>query len=108
NYNFDNKYFATLNFRADGSSKFGINNKWGYFPSFSLGWKLSEETFLENVEWVDNLMLRGGWGQLGNQSSLPNYAFASLVSPNINYAFGTTQAVSVGQAPLGVGNPDLK
>ncbi len=108
NYNYAGKYFTTVNFRADGSSRFGENNKWGYFPSFSLGWKLSEEKFLESAEWIDNLMIRGGWGSLGNQSSLPNYAFASLVTPNINYVFGTQQEVYRGQAPIGQGNPNLK
>jgi TonB-dependent starch-binding outer membrane protein SusC len=106
NYNYASKYFATVNFRADGSSRFGENNKWGYFPSFSLGWKLSEENFMEDITWMDNLMVRAGWGSLGNQGSLPNYAFANLVTPNINYAFGN--AVVRGQAPTTVGNPDLK
>ncbi|MEJ7739238.1 MAG: TonB-dependent receptor [Chitinophagaceae bacterium] len=106
NYNYKGKYFTTVNFRADGSSRFGENNKFGYFPSFSVGWKISEEPFLKDVGWVDNLMLRGGWGSLGNQNSLPNYAFAELVTPNINYAFG--QQVVRGQAPIGKGNPDLK
>ncbi len=108
NYNYSGKYFTTVNFRADGSSRFGENNKFGYFPSFSLGWKISEEAFLQNVGWLNNLMLRGGWGSLGNQSSLPNYAFANLVTPNINYTFGRPQQVIRGQAPIGVGNPDLK
>ncbi len=108
NYSYDGRYFATVNFRADGSSRFGENNKWGYFPSFSLGWKLSEESFMSDQDWVDNLMIRGGWGSLGNQSSLPNYAFASLVTPNINYVFGENQQVNIAQAPLGQGNPDLK
>jgi TonB-linked SusC/RagA family outer membrane protein len=108
NYNFDGKYFATGNFRADGSSRFGENNKWGYFPSFSLGWKLSEESFLSDKEWINNLMLRGGWGMLGNQGSLPNYAFANLVTPNLNYVFGENQQVYRGQAPIGQGNPNLK
>lgn len=108
NYNYAGKYFTTVNFRADGSSRFGENNKFGYFPSFSLGWKISEEEFLQNAGWLDNLMLRGGWGSLGNQSSLPNYAFASLVTPNINYTFGESQEVIRGQAPTGLGNPDLK
>ncbi|MEQ9441461.1 MAG: TonB-dependent receptor [Cyclobacteriaceae bacterium] len=108
NYNYGGKYFTTVNFRADGSSRFGENNKFGYFPSFSLGWKISEEAFLQGESWLNNLMLRGGWGSLGNQSSLPNYAFASLVTPNINYTFGWPQEVIRGQAPIGVGNPDLK
>ncbi|WP_177194009.1 TonB-dependent receptor [Dyadobacter sp. SG02] len=108
NYNYKNKYFTTVNFRADGSSRFGENNKFGYFPSFSLGWKLSEEPFVKNVTWINNLMLRGGWGALGNQNSLRNYAFASLVTPNINYTYGTSQAVVRGQAITSLGNPDLK
>lgn len=108
NYNYAGKYFTTINFRVDGSSKFGENNRYGYFPSFSVGWKLSEESFLSGVEFIDNLMLRGGWGSLGNQGSLPNYAFANLVTPNINYTFGLPQRVIRGQAPIGLGNPDLK
>jgi len=108
NYNLKGKYFTTINFRVDGSSRFGENNKYGSFPSFSLGWKISEENFLKDAGWVDNLMLRGGWGSLGNQSSLPNYAFANLVTPNINYAFGSPGSVVRGQAPTTLGNPDLK
>lgn len=106
NYNFAGKYFTTVNFRVDGSSRFGENSKYGSFPSFSLGWKMSEENFLRDVDWVSNLMIRGGWGSLGNQSSLPNYAYAHLVTPNVNYAFGNT--VVKGQAPTTLGNPDLK
>jgi TonB-dependent starch-binding outer membrane protein SusC len=106
NYNYNGKYFSTINFRADGSSKFGENNKFGYFPSFSLGWKASQENFMKDIHWMDNLMIRAGWGSLGNQSSLPNYAFANLVTPNINYAFGGS--VVRGQAPTTLGNPDLK
>jgi len=108
NYNYNSKYFTTVNFRADGSSRFGENNKFGYFPSFSVGWKLSEENFLKSAGWINNLMLRGGWGSLGNQNSLRNYAFASLVTPNINYTYGTAQAVVRGQALTSMGNPDLK
>ncbi|HMF71330.1 MAG TPA: SusC/RagA family TonB-linked outer membrane protein, partial [Flavitalea sp.] len=106
NYNYAGKYFSTVNFRADGSSRFGENNKFGYFPSFSVGWKISEETFIKDITWINTLMLRGGWGSLGNQNSLPNYAFASLITPNINYSFG--EQVLRGQAPTGLGNPDLK
>jgi TonB-linked SusC/RagA family outer membrane protein len=108
NYSYNNKYFSTINYRVDGSSRFGENNQWGFFPSFSLGWKLSEETFVKEAGWIDNLMLRGGWGSLGNQNSLPNYAFADLITPNINYTFGTNQRVFRGQSPIGMGNPDLK
>jgi len=106
NYNYAGKYFTTVNFRRDGSSRFGENNKFGNFPSFSVGWKLSEEGFMKKAGWINNLMIRGGWGSLGNQNSLPNYAFAYLVTPNINYNFGNT--VVRGQSQTGVGNPDLK
>jgi TonB-linked SusC/RagA family outer membrane protein len=108
NYDYKGKYFSTINFRADGSSKFGENNKFGYFPSFSLGWKLSEENFMKGAGWINNLMLRGGWGSLGNQSSLPNYAYANLVTANINYVFGDPQQVIRGKAPTGAGNPNLR
>jgi len=108
NYNYKSKYFTTVNFRVDGSSRFGENNKYGSFPSFSLGWKLSEEPFLKDATWVNNLMLRGGWGALGNQNSLPNYAFADLVTPNINYTYGSAQSVVRGQAVTTIGNPDLR
>src|SRR4030095_4463562 len=64
-YQYNSKYLATVNFRADGSSKFGENNKYGYFPSFSLGWKISEEEFMENSGF-SNLKLRAGWGKTGN------------------------------------------
>jgi TonB-linked SusC/RagA family outer membrane protein len=106
NYNYGGKYFSTVNFRRDGSSRFGPQNRFGNFPSFSVGWKLSEEAFIKKAGWVNNLMLRGGWGSLGNQTSLPNYATAFLLTPNVNYAFGNT--VVRGQAPTTAGNPALK
>ena len=66
-YQYDNKYLATANFRADGSTKFGSNNKYGYFPSFSLGWIITEEDFMKNSNLFSNLKLRAGWGRTGNQ-----------------------------------------
>lgn len=66
NYAFDDRYLVTVNFRADGSSKFGSNNRYGYFPSFSLGWRISEEEFMKNSPF-SNLKLRGGYGETGNQ-----------------------------------------
>ncbi|MBN9380225.1 MAG: TonB-dependent receptor [Chitinophagaceae bacterium] len=66
-YQYDNKYLATVNFRADGSTKFGSNNKYGYFPSFSLGWILTEEDFMKDATFFSNLKLRAGWGRTGNQ-----------------------------------------
>jgi TonB-linked SusC/RagA family outer membrane protein len=82
-YNFDSKYLLTVNFRADGSSKLAPEHRWGYFPSVSAGWRISSEHFMSNIEWIDDLKLRGGWGQTGNQSGLDDYAY--LQRYNTNY-----------------------
>jgi len=78
-YVYDSKYMITANLRADASSRFGENKKWGYFPSVSVGWVLSEEQFMANVSWLDYLKLRLSTGTLGNQS-IPNYAYRTLYS----------------------------
>jgi iron complex outermembrane receptor protein len=71
NYSYRDKYNATITLRADGSSRFGENNQYGYFPSFSLGWQVSEEPFLSDIDVLSDLNIRGGWGQTGNQQ-IPN------------------------------------
>jgi iron complex outermembrane receptor protein len=97
NYDYQDKYLATATVRADGSSKFGSNNKYGIFPSFSLGWRISEEPFLKNSS-ISNLKLRGGWGQTGNQT-VPLYSyFASLNSGS--YTFGGAEAQVFSQTSL--------
>ncbi|MEO8403113.1 MAG: TonB-dependent receptor [Chitinophagaceae bacterium] len=78
-YGYDNKYFATATIRADGSSRFGPNNKWGYFPSVSAGWKISQEKFMDNIDWLSNLKLRASWGKSGNQE-IPDHAYETVVS----------------------------
>ena len=87
-YNFGGKYYATFNMRADGSSKLAPDHKWGYFPSFSVAWRLSEEKFMENVDWIDDLKLRGGWGQTGNQSGLGNNSYLAAYNINRQQWFG--------------------
>jgi TonB-linked SusC/RagA family outer membrane protein len=82
-YNYDSKYLFTANFRADGSSKLAPASRWGYFPSFSAAWRLSSEGFMKGIAWLDDLKLRGGWGQTGNQSGLDEYAY--LQKYNTNY-----------------------
>lgn len=75
-YNYDGKYLAQFNFRSDGSSKFGPQNRRGYFPSLSLGWRVSEEKFWINIKpVVDNLKLRASWGKVGDMQSLGNYSY---------------------------------
>lgn len=74
-YNYDSRYLLTVNFRADGSSKLAPDYRWGYFPSLSAAWRISAENFMKDVRWIDDLKLRVGWGQIGNQSGLADYAY---------------------------------
>lgn len=87
NYNYKEKYLFQFNLRRDGSSKFKSGNRWGVFPSFAVGWKLSSENFLDNVSWLQLLKLRGSWGELGN-NRISNYQYFSLLSLGVNYPFG--------------------
>lgn len=73
NYDYADKYLFEANFRADGSSRFSSQNKWGFFPSFSVGWRLTEEEFMKEQKLFSNLKLRASWGQLGNQNGLGLY-----------------------------------
>jgi TonB-dependent starch-binding outer membrane protein SusC len=106
NYEFDNKYLFQANFRADGSSRFGPGNRWGYFPSFSAGWRISEESFFD-VAAISNLKLRGSWGQLGNDR-IGLYAFTPSISLSQRYTLGADQSILPGAAPLSLANEDIK
>ncbi len=86
NYAFDNKYLVTVNFRTDASSRFPDANKWGYFPSFAMGWKISEENFMPDFSWLSSLKLRSGWGQVGNDK-IGNYPYQSTMNGNIQYSY---------------------
>lgn len=98
NYGFKSKYLLSTSFRADGSSYFARGNKWGYFPSVSLGWVLSEESFLKDVNWLTNLKLRGSYGVTGN-NRIVDFAFVDLLF-NANYPIGAgTGTVTSGQVP---------
>ena len=93
-YTYKNRYLATVNFRADGSNKFP-QNTWGYFPSVALAWKANEEKFLRDVRWLDYLMVRAGWGQIGNYK-IGNDSFNQtlyVTGPTfVGYPFGGTIA----------------
>lgn len=112
NYNFKETYMVNATFRADGSSKFHKNHRWGYFPSISVGWIMSNEPWMaETRSWLDNFKLRASWGQVGNQN-IPAYKYMALMSTiNGDYIFGTgsgaDQNVS-GAYPISLANPDLK
>ncbi len=103
NFNVDDKYLLTVNLRRDGSSKFGNDTKWGWFPSASIGWKIDRENFMQDVEWLDLLKLRLMTGVTGNDN-IGNYEHIALLS-EANYNFNG--AIANGLAPSSFGNPDL-
>ncbi|MEO6036923.1 MAG: SusC/RagA family TonB-linked outer membrane protein, partial [Saprospiraceae bacterium] len=106
NYEFDGQYLLSAAFRADGSSRFGANNRYGYFPAVSAGWVLSHADF-----WKDNvvnfLKIRASWGQNGNDK-IGNYSFTTVVYSGQNYTFGPNQVITNGSVALTAANPDLK
>ena len=104
NYNYKNKYFLTSTIRRDGSSRFGSNNKWGYFPSVSGGWIVSDENFLAKSKTISLLKLRASYGVAGN-NQIPNYGSSSLLGQG-NYALGNS--LSNGLITLNINNADLK
>jgi TonB-dependent starch-binding outer membrane protein SusC len=100
NYNYSDRYLATFTLRADGSSKFGPNNKWGYFPSGSLAWRISNEKFMKNVTAINNLKLRAGYGLVGNQA-IGTYLYGSSLI-TVKTPFGTAYRMEK------ISNPNLK
>ena len=86
NYNYGQRYMLEINFRYDGSSRFAEGHKWGFFPSFSAGWNIARESFMSSVEWLNDLKLRGSWGQLGNQD-IGLYRYTSTVYADFPYDF---------------------
>ncbi|MBD1431268.1 TonB-dependent receptor [Sphingobacterium sp. DN00404] len=88
NYNYEDRYLLTTSFRADGSSKFHRDNRWGYFPSVAVGWRISQEDFMQDVSWVNNLKLRASWGQIGNEK-IDNYLYipVAIQDPVYNGVF---------------------
>ena len=96
NYNFDKKYFLTASLRADGSTRFGDNNKYGYFPSVAVGWTISKENFMKDSQIINELKLRGSWGQTGNQE-VPNKitkASYSLAQPAGYYLYDNLNLIN--------------
>ncbi|WP_394773684.1 SusC/RagA family TonB-linked outer membrane protein [Flavobacterium sp.] len=105
NYDYKEKYIFTGILRRDGSTRFGPNNKYGTFPSVSLGWVPSKEGFWKENDVVNNLKIRGGYGITGNDSS-PDFLYLSTIGNKRNYTIGGTPAT--GQSPNAIANPDLK
>ena len=111
NYSYADKYIVSLNMRADGSSKFAKGNRWGYFPSFSAAWRMTQEKFMNHISWLDDLKLRVSYGSLGNQS-VASYAYMATYTtslPDGRYTFGPgTQTLYQGYYAGVMANPDLK
>lgn len=106
NYNYQSKYLATVTVRRDGSSRFGENNKWGVFPSGSLGWNISRERFLSSSKLISDLKLRASYGLAGN-NTIGNYSAIGLLSSN-RYVFGPgTGTVVNGLQPFSISNAEL-
>jgi TonB-linked SusC/RagA family outer membrane protein len=107
NYVFDKRYILTATFRSDGSSKFSANSRYATFPSFALGWNVSQEKFMQNISWLNKLKLRASWGKLGNDK-IPYWDRFARVESNILTIFGINDDPNTG-ASFGInGNPDLK
>ena len=110
-YNFDGRYYLSGTLRRDGSSRLGEAYRWGTFPSFSLGWRVSEEPFMADNSFITNLMLRAGWGVTGNQN-IPGGRTVSGFGGSIASSFydisGSDNSVATGYRQTSIGNPDLK
>ncbi|SIQ35964.1 SusC/RagA family TonB-linked outer membrane protein [Maribacter ulvicola] len=113
NYSFDNKYLLQASARRDGSSKFGKNNQYGVFPSFALGWKISEEKFMKNQDFFNFMKLRYSWGQAGNDSALGYYDYVALIAQGKSqndggYVFGSPQTSFLGGIARDLQNDNLQ
>ena len=110
NYNYQEKYMASVIMRADGSSTFARGHRWGYFPSVSAGWVISNESFMSGIKWLDFLKLRASWGQNGN-CNVSTFQYLSLITSNNGYGgytFGDSMdLISTGSYAYRLTNPDL-
>ncbi|TFG76292.1 MAG: SusC/RagA family TonB-linked outer membrane protein [Flavobacteriales bacterium] len=107
-YNFRGKYLATFNVRRDATSRFAEGNRDQVFPSVSVGWRISDEAFFNKGENIDDIKIRAGWGQSGNQFTGLNFAYLSAIDNNIRYVIGDNQGTIVAPAPTTFANQDLK
>lgn len=110
NYNFEETYLINATFRADGSSRFAKGNQWGYFPSISAGWVITNEPFMDNTSnWLNSFKLRASWGQVGSQNT-PAFQYQAPINfINSYYIFGNTEGtLTPGSYPSRLSNPNLK
>ncbi|MEO1479862.1 MAG: SusC/RagA family TonB-linked outer membrane protein, partial [Bacteroidota bacterium] len=107
NYNYDEKYYLSASVRYDGSSRFGADNKWALFPAFSAAWRVSNEVFMDNVDFISDLRLRGGFGIVGNQE-IPNTLSLAILEPNSDFRAILGDEIQTGFALRQLANPDLR
>ena len=107
-YNFNHKYYLELTGRLDGSSRFGANNKWGFFPAIGTAWRINKENFMANVKTISNLKLRASYGITGNQAGIGDFASRGLWNAGYGYSDKAGSAEGPGTAPYQAANPDLK
>lgn len=106
-YSFKGKYLLSASIRTDGSSRFGLNNKYGWFPAGSLGWRISDEAFMKKQRVISELKLRATYGETGN-NNVGDFGAISTLASTYGYPLGVTPALGIGQGPNRVANPDLK
>lgn len=106
-YNYKGKYIVQAIFRADASTRFGSNNRWGYFPSVSVAWNVNEEDFWKQNDIINAVKIRGGWGRNGNDNA-GTLEFAATIAGNQSYTLGTGDVLVNGTAPAQVSNADLR
>ncbi|MBL4675696.1 MAG: TonB-dependent receptor [Mucilaginibacter sp.] len=110
-YNYDGKYLLNATIRRDGSSKFSKDNQYGYFPAVSAGWRISQESFLKDVKWLNDLKIRGGWGIMGSQINLSQanayYTYGSSIGQSY-YPIGGGTTIVPGFYQQNIGNPEAK
>lgn len=107
NYAYRGRYLLTVSMRADGSSRFGEDNRYGYFPSIGTGWRISDESFMEDVELISNLKLRASWGKIGNDK-ISAYPSVASVTSNQNAVFGQPERLEFGATLGELANPQIK
>lgn len=111
NYSYLGKYLLTATVRADGSSKFGANNRYGTFPSFAAGWRMSEEEFMKSVPAISNLKLRASWGKTGNQeipSKITQASYTTSITGTTSYPLDNTSNYVAGTTNARLSNPDIQ
>ncbi|MEC7771779.1 MAG: TonB-dependent receptor [Bacteroidota bacterium] len=107
-YNYQGRYLATANIRRDATSRFAPGNRDQIFPSVSVGWRISDESFFPEDTKIDDIKIRAGWGQSGNQFTGLNFAYLSAIDNNVRYVIGDDQQTVVAPAPTTFANSDLK